>query len=142
MQIHSGTKANATKFVTSGVDGRVVIWDIKVIQCTHYVLFCVSYVLRTVICNEITSLQSRFREVFYIDVIIEEPTKLDNSGCNFSLILEEWFHKFLIIIRSHCPIPALSPYCLMAKFTQSLEFFKSVDICKLVFLEKVFKIEN
>ena len=30
MQIYSGTKAGATKFVTSGVDGRVVIWDVKV----------------------------------------------------------------------------------------------------------------
>lgn len=31
VQIYSGTKAGATKFVTSGVDGRIVIWDIKVI---------------------------------------------------------------------------------------------------------------
>ena len=30
VQIYSGTKAGATKFVTSGVDGRVVIWDVKV----------------------------------------------------------------------------------------------------------------
>ena len=30
MQIHSGTKAGATKFASSGVDGRLVIWNVKV----------------------------------------------------------------------------------------------------------------
>ena len=30
MQIHSGTKACATKFASSGVDGRLVIWNVKV----------------------------------------------------------------------------------------------------------------
>jgi hypothetical protein len=30
LEIYSGNKAGATKFVTSGIDGRLVIWDIKV----------------------------------------------------------------------------------------------------------------
>ena len=30
VQIHSGTKAGATKFASSGVDGRLVIWNVKV----------------------------------------------------------------------------------------------------------------
>lgn len=32
VQIHSGTKASATKFATSGVDGRLVIWDVKSLE--------------------------------------------------------------------------------------------------------------
>jgi len=32
IKIYQGTKAGATKFVTSGVDGRVVIWDIKSLE--------------------------------------------------------------------------------------------------------------
>jgi len=30
--IHSGTKAKCTKFATSGVDGQVVIWDVKSLE--------------------------------------------------------------------------------------------------------------
>ena len=42
VQIYSGTKAAATKFVTSGVDGRVVIWDVKVrLPCNVY--YCYYY---------------------------------------------------------------------------------------------------
>lgn len=32
VQIYSGTKAGATKFATSGVDGRLVIWDVKSLE--------------------------------------------------------------------------------------------------------------
>jgi actin related protein 2/3 complex subunit 1A/1B len=30
--IHSGTKSNCTKFVTSGVDGHLVLWDVKSLE--------------------------------------------------------------------------------------------------------------
>lgn len=32
VQVYQGSKAGATKFVTSGVDGRVVIWDVKSLE--------------------------------------------------------------------------------------------------------------
>ncbi|VDI11557.1 actin related protein 2/3 complex, subunit 1A/1B [Mytilus galloprovincialis] len=30
--IHTGTKADCTKFSTSGVDGQVIIWDFKSLE--------------------------------------------------------------------------------------------------------------
>ena len=30
VQISAGSKSAATKFTTSGVDGRIVVWDVKV----------------------------------------------------------------------------------------------------------------
>ena len=52
VSIYSGTKAGCTKIATSGVDGQLILWDLKVIHqafnlkllqlSTYYILYIVS----------------------------------------------------------------------------------------------------